>query len=249
LARHGARSRAIRLGKEVRVTIEYRDEEDDESGRDDGLQRALIGVATLAAVGGIAFLISRRLAEGSDREVISDAPNSTLRGKAGRDAPVQRTVTVNRPRQELYDFWRGFTKLPQFMDNVESVEELDGERTRWVIKAPAGTSVELVNRTTEDVPGSVIAWESEPESTIRNSGRIEFLDAPPGRGTYVRARISYDPPAGALGKLVAKVLQREPAVQARRDLRRFKQLMETGEVTSSASPSGRRSEAPTEQYL
>ncbi|HEX8442349.1 MAG TPA: SRPBCC family protein [Allosphingosinicella sp.] len=231
------------------MTIEYRDEEDDERGRDNGLQRALIGVATVAAVGGIAFLVTRKLTESSEREVISDAPDSTLRGPAGRDAPVQRTVTVNRPRQELYDFWRGFTKLPQFMDNVKSVERLDGERTRWVIKAPAGTSVILVNRTTEDVPGSVIAWESGPESSIRNSGRIEFLDAPPGRGTYVRARISYDPPAGPIGKLIAKVLQREPAVQARRDLRRFKQLMETGEVTSSASPSGRKSEEPTEQSL
>ena len=231
------------------MTIEYRDDDENQQRRGDGLQRALIGVATVAAVGGIAFLVSRKLIEDSEREVISDAPDSTLRGRAGRGAPVQRTVTVNRPRQELYDFWRGYTNLPQFMDNVERVEQLDGERTRWEIKAPAGTSVELVNRTVEDVPGSVIAWESEPESSIRNSGRIEFLDAPPGRGTYVRARISYDPPAGAVGKLVAKVLQREPAVQARRDLRRFKQLMETGEVTSSASPSGRRSEEPTEQYL
>ena len=231
------------------MTIEYRDEEEEERRRGDGLQRALIGVATVAAVGGIAFLVSRKLTEGVGRETISDAPDSTLRGKAGRNAPIQRTVTVNRPRQELYDFWRGFKNLPQFMDNVESVEQLDGERTRWVIKAPAGTSVELINRTTEDVPGAVIAWESEPESTIRNSGRIEFLDAPPGRGTYVRARISYDPPGGPVGKLVAKVLQREPAVQARRDLRRFKQLRETGEVTTSASPSGRKSEDPTKQYV
>jgi uncharacterized membrane protein len=246
LAWRGARSRAC---EEAGVTIEYRDGDYDERAHDGGLQRALIGVATLAAVGGIAFLVSRKLTEGAGRETISDAPDSTRRGRAGRNAPIERTVTVNRPRQELYDFWRGFKNLPQFMDNVESVEELGGERTRWVIKAPAGTSVELVNRTTEDVPGSVIAWESEPESTIRNSGRIEFLDAPPGRGTYVRARISYDPPAGPVGKLVAKVLQREPAVQARRDLRRFKQLMETGEVTNSASPSGRRSEEPTEQYL
>ncbi|MDP9414460.1 MAG: cyclase, partial [Pseudomonadota bacterium] len=90
---------------------------------------------------------------------------------------------------------------------------------------------------------------SEEGADVRNSGRIDFLDAGPGRGTMVRATISYDPPAGAIGRAVAKVLQREPNVQARRDLRRFKQLMETGEITTSASPSGRKSEEPTKQYL
>ena len=125
----------------------------------------------------------------------------------------------------------------------------DKDHVRFVMKAPAGTTVTLVNRVVEDVPGSVIAWESEPESDIRNSGRVEFADAAPGRGTTVRVLISYDPPGGIVGKLVGKVLQREPAVQARRDLRRFKQLMETGEVTNSASPSGRKSESPTQQHL
>lgn len=228
--------------------------DDDEIRHDtngsDNLQRALIGAATVAAAAGVAWYIGRRFVEDdSAGDLISDAPPSTFRGSAGRNAPVQRTVTVNKPRQELYDFWRGYANLPQFMDNVERVEDLGDGRSRWVIKAPAGSSVELVNRTVEDVPGSVIAWVSEPESTIRNSGRIEFIDAPPGRGTYVRAIISYDPPGGAVGKAVAKVLQREPAVQARRDLRRFKQLMETGEVTSSASPSARKSEDPTKQYV
>ncbi|HEX8400625.1 MAG TPA: SRPBCC family protein [Allosphingosinicella sp.] len=180
---------------------------------------------------------------------MSDAPPSTFRGKAGRDAPIERTVTIDRPARELYDFWRDFTNLPHFMDNIETIERLDDKRSRWVIKAPAGTHVEFVSRVTEDSPGRVIGWESEEGADVRNSGRVEFLDAPPGRGTWVRATISYDPPAGAVGKLVAKVLQREPNVQARRDLRRFKQLMETGEVTNSASPSARKSEEPTKQYV
>ncbi len=211
------------------------------------LQRVLVGVAVGAAAGALWFF-GRRLSE-PERTLISDAPPATFRGKAGRDAPVQRTVTVNRPRQELYDFWRDFTNFPQFMDNIRSVERLDDKRSRWVIEAPAETSVEFVSRIVEDQPGHLIAWESEEGADVRNSGRIEFIDAAPGRGTMVRATISYDPPAGALGKVVAKVLQREPNVQARRDLRRFKQLMETGEVTSSASPSGRKSENPTKQYL
>lgn len=183
------------------------------------------------------------------QEPISDAPESTFRGEAGKDAPIQRTLTINRPRQELYDFWRDFANLPRFMDNIERIEILDARRSRWTVKAPAGTDVEFVSRVTEDEPGRVIAWESEEGAEVRNSGRIEFLDAPPGRGSWVRAVIDYDPPLGILGKVVAKALQREPNVQARRDLRRFKQLMETGEVTNSASPSGRSSEEPTEQYL
>jgi uncharacterized membrane protein len=229
------------------VTIEYRDDE----GRngDGGLQRALIGAATVIAVSGIALLVGRKLSEGPNAEPISDAPPSTFRGKAGRDAPIERTVTIDRPARELYDFWRDFTNLPHFMDNIETIERLDDKRSRWVIKAPAGTHVEFVSRVTEDSPGRVIGWESEEGADVRNSGRVEFLDAPPGRGTWVRATISYDPPAGAVGKLVAKVLQREPNVQARRDLRRFKQLMETGEVTNSASPSARKSEEPTKQYV
>jgi uncharacterized membrane protein len=228
---------------------EYYEADSHERIREDGFQRALIGAAGVAAAAGLAYLIGRSFSQDSERELISDAPASTFRGRAGKNAPIQRTVTINRPRQELYAFWRDFTNLSQFMDNIERIERLDENRSRWTVKAPAGTSIEFVSRVTEDVPGSVIGWESEEGADVRNSGRVEFIDAPPGRGTYVRATISYDPPAGALGKAIAKVLQREPNVQARRDLRRFKQLMETGEVTSSASPSGRASEDPTQQYL
>lgn len=214
----------------------------------DAVQRALIGAATVAAAAGIAFLVNRSRGGSEEGPPISDAPPSSFRGKAGK-GPISQTVTVNRPRQELYDFWRDFTNFPQFMDNIREVEKLDGKRSRWVIEAPAGTSVEFISRLVEDQPGRLLAWESEEGADVRNSGRIEFIDAPPGRGTMVRATIRYDPPAGVLGKVVAKVLQREPNVQARRDLRRFKQLMETGEVTSSAGPSGRKSEDPTKQYL
>jgi uncharacterized membrane protein len=213
------------------------------------LQRALIGAAAVAAAAGAAFLIGRKLTEQSDGPAISDAPPSTFRGRRGKDALASRTVTVNKPADELYAFWRKFENLPQIMDNVVSVKKLDGQRSRWTIAAPAGTEVQFVSRITEEQPGKLIAWESEEGGDIRNSGRVEFIPAAPGRGTMVRATIAYDPPAGALGRAVAKLFQREPNVQARRDLRRFKQLMETGEITTSASPSARRSEDPAEQYL
>jgi uncharacterized membrane protein len=211
-------------------------------------QRALVGALSVAVVAGALYFISRKMMEAPKGPLISDAPPSTFRGKARKGILVGRTVTVNRPSQELYAFWRDFTNLPRFMDNIRSVETLDEQRSRWTIKAPAGTSIEFVSRIVADEPGRLIAWESEDGADVRNSGRIEFLDAGPSRGTMVRATIAYDPPAGTPGRIVAKLLQREPNVQARRDLRRFKQLMETGEVTSSAGPSGRKSENPTKQY-
>jgi uncharacterized membrane protein len=134
------------------------------------------------------------------------------------------------------------------MENVVSVSEA-GDVSTWSIKAPAGKTVTLVNRITETVPGNSISWQSEAESEIANAGKVEFHDAPAGRGTYVTLVMSYDPPGGTIGKLAAKLFQREPAIQARRDLHRFKQLMETGEVTTNASPSGRSSEIPTQAHF
>lgn len=168
-------------------------------------------------------------------------------GRENEDAVIGRTVTINRPRDEIYAFWHDFSNLPRVMENVERIEVLDERRSSWVVKAPAGNTVEWEAVVTEDEPGRLIAWRSVEGADVDSSGRIEFLDAAPGRGTMVRATFSYDPPAGGLGQWIAKLFQREPNVQARRDLRRLKQYLETGEVTSSASPSG-RDEDPTKQY-
>jgi uncharacterized membrane protein len=150
-------------------------------------------------------------------------------------ALVGRTITVNRPREELYAFWRDFRNLARFMENVESVRVDDDRRSHWVVKAPAGKTVEWDSVLTEDEEGRLLAWESVEGADIKNTGRIEFRDAPPGRGTEITATIVYDPPGGDLGKLIAKLFQKEPKIQARRDLRRFKQLMETGEISTSAA--------------
>ena len=217
-----------------------------------GPNKALIGAGVAVAAGAAAVILARRSADGRDDGLdVSDAPDHVWlrRTERGKDALVGKTVTIDRPRRELYDEWRDFTRFPRFMDNVREVEKLDGERSRWTIEAPAGTSVELVTRITEDRPGEAIAWESEPESQIETQGRVEFLDAGPGRGTMVRLTMRYDPPGGLPGRIVAKIFQREPAIQARRDLRRFKQLMETGELTTNASPSGRDSETPSQDHL
>jgi uncharacterized membrane protein len=190
-------------------------------------------------------------------ELRDDAPATAARdadtqaeeiGREGENAVIGRTVTINRPREEVYAFWRDFSNLPRIMDNVQRIEVVDDRRSRWVVKAPAGKTVEWDSVVTGDEPGRLIAWQSVEGADVKSSGRIEFLDAAPGRGTMVRATFSYDPPAGGLGEWIAKIFQREPNVQARRDLRRLKQFLETGEVTSSAGPSG-RDEDPTEQHL
>lgn len=150
------------------------------------------------------------------------------------DSLTGRTVTINRPRAELYAYWRDFSKLATFMDNVERVDILDEKRSHWVVKAPAGKIVEWDAVITEEREGELIAWASTEGADIPNSGRIDFRDAQGDRGTIVTATIVYDPPAGVVGKLIAKMFQREPAIQARRDLRRFKQLMETGEIATAS---------------
>jgi len=217
-----------------------------------GTQRALIGAGVAAAAGTAAFLLARRTGSGgAPIEEISDAPDHVWRRGTGRydEDLVGKTVTIGRPREELYQVWRDFTRFPSFMENVESVEKIDAKRSRWTIKAPAGSSVELLTRITEDKAGQAIAWQSESESQIETAGRVEFFDAGPGRGTMVRLIMRYAPPGGIVGKGLAKLFQREPHIQARRDLRRFKSLMETGEIATNASPSGRASETPTEPRI
>ena len=154
--------------------------------------------------------------------------------EAKGDTLVGRSVTINRPRAELFAYWRDFTNLPSFMDNIVSVEVQDAHRSHWVVKAPGGKTVAWDAVITEEYENETIAWASAEGADVPNSGRIDFSDEPGGRGTQVTATIVYDPPAGVVGNLIAKLFQREPAIQARRDLRRFKQLMETGEIATSS---------------
>jgi len=214
--------------------------------------KALIGAGLAVAGVAAGFLLARRSADVHDNDInISDAPDHTWRRKTGRyeEGLVGRTVSINKPREEIYRAWRDFTRFPSFLENVEEVEDLGDGRSRWTIKAPLGSTVEVITRITEDVPNEMIAWKSEPDSQIQTEGRVELFEVAPGRGTALRLTIKYDPPAGLPGRAVAKVLQREPNAQARRDLRRFKQLLETGEVATNASPSGRKSETPTQPKI
>ncbi len=141
-------------------------------------------------------------------------------------------VTINVPAEELYAFWRDFSNLPRFMENIVSVTVNGDRRSHWVVNAPGGTA-EWDSEITEDQPGRQISWASLPDASVDNAGTIEFRPSTEGRGTEVRALISFKPPMGGAGRMVAGWMQKDPHVQAKRDLRRFKQLMETGEIATS----------------
>lgn len=165
-----------------------------------------------------------------------DAPVRTKRDdKRDGEAVVGRTVLINKPRAEIFAFWQDIANLPRFMENLERIEPLGGDRSRWVIKGPFEREIAVETRITQSVPDSTIAWESTEGSEIRTQGRVSFADAPAGRGTAVTLEIAYEPPGGDLGRLVAKLFAREPNIQARHELKRLKMLMETGEIATGAN--------------
>lgn len=146
---------------------------------------------------------------------------------------VRHAVTINRPANELYDFWRNFENLPDFMSHLERVEDVGGGRSHWVARGPGGVKVEWDAETVADIPNELIAWQSLPDADVKNAGTVRFIPVPAGRGTEVHVEMDYDPPGGALGTVVAKLFRAEPNQQVRDDLRAFKQVMETGEILVS----------------
>ncbi|MFM8321928.1 MAG: SRPBCC family protein [Chloroflexota bacterium] len=205
--------------------------------------RPRIGMAA-AAVAGLAALdvlaaaaLARRQGEEQRYSTVTRSDLST-RTPSGAFRVV-KSQTINKPAGELYRFWRDFTNLPQYMLHLEAVEALDERRSRWTAKAPADRQVTWEAEITADRPDELIAWQSLPGADVPNSGRVTFTPAPGGRGAIVRVEIEYRPPAGPLGKLAALLFGEEPGQQVSGDLRRFKQVMETGEVLrSDGSPSG-----------
>jgi|TARA_R100000049_G_C1956684_1_gene113715 uncharacterized membrane protein len=197
-----------------------------------------IGIAGSVAAAGVALgaaafgaFLSRRHQGGKD-----DAPQFARRNNQGEHALVGRSVTIRKPAADLYAYWRDFANLPEFMENVESITKHGGTKGRavWTIKAPGGTSVDLKTEIAEEVENERIAWRSVDGSDIETNGEVTFTQAPGDRGTRVSLHIEYDAPGGSAGRALAKAFLREPAVQARHDLKRFKMLMETGEIATSA---------------
>jgi uncharacterized membrane protein len=162
-------------------------------------------------------------------------------GKASHGAThVEASLIINRPPEEVYQFWRDFQNLARFMSHLVSVEETSGTRSHWVAKGPAGTAVEWDAEVITDTPNEVIAWRSLEGADVDNAGSVRFEGAPGRRGTLVRVKMQYRPMGGKFGAALAKVLGQSPEKQLKVDLYRFKQVMETGEVArTDGQPAGR----------
>lgn len=165
----------------------------------------------------------------------------------GRGIRVEETMTVNRPPEEVYAFWRRFDNLPGFMTHLRSVTLTDDRHSHWVVSAPGPLpmTVEWDGEIVEDRENSLITWRSLPTSQMDMAGSVHFHQAPGDGGTEVRVRLAYSPPYGAFGAVYGRVFNWMTAAQVRRDLLRLKSSIESGEeATTSRQPSGRMAGEP-----
>ena len=210
-----------------------------------GLQRRSLGGLVLAAVGGGLVYRGYTGSCGLYKKLgLTSAKPASPHEYFDHGIHVETAITIDASPDQLYSFWRQFDNLPKFMSHLLSVEVVDDKRSKWVAKGPAGSSVRWEAEVINDEPGKLIAWRSLAGAQVDNAGSVRFLEAPPGRGTEVRVTLDYIPPGRTVGAWVAKLLGEDPQRQIETDLRRLKQILETGEVTTSQSSTAG---APTEQ--
>jgi uncharacterized membrane protein len=177
--------------------------------------------------------VNRALGRNSARRKQAASPVASV--ARGEGIKVERSILIERPADELYAFWRDFENLPRFMEHLESVTVLTPLRSRWTAHAPAGTRVSWEAEIHNEIPNQLIAWRSLPGADVPNAGSVHFTPVGAGAGTEVRVVLSYELPAGRVGAAVAKLFGEEPAQQVDEDLRRFKQVMESGDVPLPAA--------------
>jgi uncharacterized membrane protein len=170
---------------------------------------------------------------------LSTRGNARRRLGGSRGMHVEESVTVKRPLSHVFHFWRNFENLPQFMQHLESVAELDMGITHWVAKGPAGLKAEWDARIINEIDDRLIAWQSIGGSSVATAGSVNFAET--ADGTSVRVKLQYSPPAGRLGAAVAWLFGEAPEKQIHEDLRRLKELLETGAITTSDDQAGRTS--------
>jgi uncharacterized membrane protein len=185
-----------------------------------------------ALAGGLAWLgVGLGLGRTALDVVVARAVARTGSGRGG--VHVVKSITINRSPAETYRMWRDFGNLPRFMVHVEAVDVLDGRRSHWRATGPAGRSIEWDTEIIEDLPDQCIGWRSTEGSVVTSGGVVRFASAPGGRGTEVHVDLRYDPPGGSIGATMAKLFDKDPGQLIEGDLRRFKQVLETGEVVLS----------------
>lgn len=202
------------------------------------------GIKRGSLLGGVAALVGvDLLTRGATGHHIHEALGITD-GHAGRrgvsriphqlGVQVQRAILVNATPEKAYEFVRNLENLPRFMKHVKTIRITGDKRSHWVVKAPAGRQVEWDAEIINDLPGELIAWRSVNNPDIDSAGSIHFERSRGDRGTIIRVSMQYLPPAGVLGVAVAKLFGEEPELQLRSDLRRLKQILETGETPTTA---------------
>jgi uncharacterized membrane protein len=190
-----------------------------------------------------AYALKRGLshrAGGKGTGVIADRDSDTRRKLSGpRGIHVEHSVLIRKPVTQLYRFWRNFENLPKFMEHLESVAVREEGVSHWVARGPVGMKAEWDARIINEVEDKVIGWQSLKGSMIATAGAVNFAETE--RGTIVRVHMQYQPPGGKLGAALAYAFGEEPSLQIQEDLRRFKSLMETGEVpTITGQSAGHR---------
>ena len=163
-----------------------------------------------------------------------------------REAPgvirIHKSLHIQRPAEACYRFWRNFENFPQFMQHVESVQVVDATRTHWRVRAPLGQHVEWTAELFSDVPSQQLAWRTLAGSSVEHTGVVRFLPSLDNKSTRIDIEMSYHAPFGKAGVMLARIFGEEPSQQVDDDLRRFKQLIETGEIsTTTGQSAGRRS--------
>jgi uncharacterized membrane protein len=153
---------------------------------------------------------------------------------------IRQALQVMKPRHEVYSYWRDLTNLPKFMKHLRSIEVREGGRSHWRAEVTPGAVLEWDAVISEDRPGELISWRSVEGSAVDTAGEVRFADLSGGRGTGLLVELSYRPPAGTLGTAVARLFRGVTEQEVREDLRRFKNVIETGEIPRIAGqPSGR----------
>ncbi|HEX5046824.1 MAG TPA: SRPBCC family protein [Gammaproteobacteria bacterium] len=192
--------------------------------------RTLLATAAVLGVGLLDVLGTEQLAEARK--------SPTRDGAKAFESRVLRSITVGCSRAEAYAHWRDFTRFPSFMEGIESVETVSDRRSRWRARGPLGTSATWESEIVSDKPDELIAWRSVEGSTVYHGGTVHFADAPREQGTVVTVEMSYAPPGGKIVSGLLKMFRKEPGQQIGDDLRRFKQVMELGEVLLSDASAG-----------
>ena len=197
--------------------------------------RSRLGLATLAVLGVTALDVASSMRLTSEENPAAGHDEGSFRlpeAQEGRQQ-VQAVVTVNKPIGEVYAFWKDPSNFGRFMDQIDSVQVTSGGRSHWKAKAPAGLGVEWDAEVVTDRPNELLSWQSVDGSDLRNTGTVKFRKASGGRGTEVELEMDFQPAGGAAGGKIAKMLEVIPKTQLKNDLRRFKQLMEIGEIVVS----------------